>query len=66
MYTRNTESDNEGSGAFSVSDGGGRGESYEYMNTRPKFTFNASASNSIYGNETVQPNSSYSLIIIKE
>lgn len=48
VYTRNAVNDNEAYGAFTESDGGGKGESYVYSNTRPKFSFNASASNSIY------------------
>ena len=65
VFTRNLKGENEGSGAFSVSDGGGQGESYNYAGKRPKFIFNALAYNSIYDCNTVQPYAGYSLIIIK-
>ena len=56
IYTRNGSGENTASGAFSLSDGGGSGESYKNAGTKPKFTFDASRSSSIYGkSSTVQP-----------
>ena len=56
IYTRNGRGENTASGAFSLSDGGGSGESYKNAGTKPKFTFDASRSSSIYGkSSTVQP-----------
>ena len=57
---------NSASGAFTLSDAGGQGESSSYRSTRPRFTFNALNSNAIYEGSTIQPKSAYALIIIKE
>ena len=57
---------NSASGAFTLYDGGGRGESSSYRSTRPKFSFSALDSNAIYSGSTIQPASGQALMIIKE
>ena len=57
---------NSASGAFTLYDGGGSGESSSYRSTRPKFSFSAFDSNAIYSGSTIQPVSSQALMIIKE
>lgn len=56
---------NSASGAFTLSDAGGQGESSSYRSTKPRFTFNASNSNAIYAGATIQPNSGYTFMIIR-
>lgn len=56
---------NEATGAFSLSDGGGNGHSYQASGTRPKFSFDASSENSTYGAGTVQPSALQCLVCIK-
>ncbi|MCL1597514.1 hypothetical protein M3080_09110, partial [Parasutterella secunda] len=58
--------ENSASGAFTLSDAGGRGESVSYSSTRPKFSFSALDSNAIYSGSTIQPLSGHALIIIKQ
>ena len=58
VCTRNDGNDdrNEASGAFTLSDGGGRGDAYALQFTRPKWDFSATRSSSLYGgSSTVQP-----------
>ena len=57
---------NSASGAFTLYDGGGSGESSSYRSTRPKFSFSASDSNAIYSGSTIQPLGGHALIIIKQ
>lgn len=57
---------NSASGAFTLYDGGGSGESSSYRSTRPKFSFSALDSNAIYSGSTIQPASGQALMIIKE
>ena len=57
---------NSASGAFTLYDGGGSGESSSYRSTRPKFSFSALDSNAIYSGSTIQPVSGQALMIIKE
>ena len=71
VYTRYFENENaneanEASGAFSIENAGGSGESYRLANNRPRWTFMASRSSSRYGEySTVQPASLRLLPCIK-
>ena len=63
---KNPDFTNEASGAFTVGDGGGNGESNRHTGTCPKWTLSASRSSSAYGNSsTVQPPSIRFLPCIK-
>lgn len=57
VCTRNDADDrNEATGAFAVTDGGGRGDIYALGDTRPKWDLSATRSSSVYGGSTtVQP-----------
>ena len=57
VCTRNEDTGlNEASGAFSLSDGGGKGDIYGLGAKRPKWDFSANRSSSVYGGSTtVQP-----------
>ena len=56
VFTSNADAHNEAEGAFSLSDGGGNGESYNYANHRPKWDLSAARSSSLYGGSpSVQP-----------
>ena len=56
--SKNPDFKNEASGAFTVGDGGGNGESNRHTDTCPKWTLSAIRSSGVYGNaSTVQPNS---------
>ena len=57
---------NEASGAFLLSEGGGQGESYSFADTRPKWSFSAARSSSLFGgSSSVQPPSLRLLPCIK-
>lgn len=56
---------NSATGAFTLSDAGGNGESSSYRSTKPKFSFSALDSNAIYSGSTIQPESGHALMIIK-
>ena len=61
-----SDNNNEASGAFSLSDGGGNGESYKFANHRPKWSFSAARSSSLFGgSSSVQPPSLRLLPCIK-
>lgn len=61
-----SENKNEATGAFSLSDGGGNGESYRFADHRPKWSFSAARSSSVYGGSSaVQPSSLRFLPCIK-
>lgn len=63
---KNPDFKNEASGAFTVGDGGGNGESNRHTDTCPKWTLSASRSSSAYGNSSyVQPPSLRVLPCIK-
>lgn len=66
VFTSNADNNNEATGAFSLSDGGGNGESYKFANHRPKWSLSAARSSSVYGGaSSVQPSSVRLLPCIK-